>query len=349
MVKEWKNNFKNSFSNGPTIKTTLGVITVLAIAVVVTIISIRKDVIISIDGKEEVFITYKGTVEDVLEERGIDLEVKDKISPSLEQKVSDDTVISIDKAVEVTLIVNEKKLIIDTAEKTVEDLLIAEKELLSTEGIEFIKGVDEITPKLDSNVEENLKIEIVKVEILNEVAVEEIEFDTILQEDNDLDYGLEEVKQDGALGEKEITYKIVKKNGEEVSRDVVSSKVTKEPVNEIIVEGTRKVFASRDGYDEYQELIYCESTAYCTGTITATGTKPVYNPGGISTIAVDPRVIPLGSLVYVDGYGYAVAADTGGAIKGKIVDVFLNSQSASTKWGRKYNVPVYIVSYPGEW
>ncbi len=349
MVKEWKNNLKNSFSNGPTIKTTLGVITVLVIAIVVTIVSIRKDVTVNIDGKEEVFITYKGTVEDVLEERGITLEVKDKISPALEEKVSDNTVISIDRAVEVTLIVDEKKLIIDTAEKTIEDLLIAEKELLSVEGIEFIEGTDEITPKLDSNIEENLKIEIVKVEILNEVAVEEIKFDTITQEDGSLDYGLEEVKQDGTLGEKEITYKIVKKNGEEVSRDVVSSKVTKEPVNKIIVEGTRKVFASRNGYDEYQKLIYCESTAYCTGTITATGTKPVYNPSGISTIAVDPRVIPLGSLVYVDGYGYAVAADTGGAIKGNIVDVFLNSQDASRQWGRKYNVPVYIVSYPGEW
>ena len=60
--------------------------------------------------------------------------------------------------------------------------------------------------------------------------------------------------------------------------------------------------------------------------MTATGTVPTYNPGGISTIAVDPRVIPLGSLVYVENYGKAIAADTGGAIQGNIIDVFVNSE-----------------------
>ena len=120
-------------------------------------------------------------------------------------------------------------------------------------------------------------------------------------------------------------------------------------LNEIIAQGTRRVFASRDGEMEYRDLIYCESTAYAGDTITATGTVPVYNPGGISTIAVDPRVIPLGSLVYVENYGKAIAADTGGLIKGKIIDVFLSSESECRSWGRKYNVPVYILAYPGEW
>ena len=349
MVKEWKNNIKNSFSSRPTIKTTLGVITALIIVVAVTIMSIRKSITIDIDGKEETFITYKWTVEDVLEEKGVTLNEKDKISLDLEEKISNETIISIKRAVEVSLVVDNKTITINTAEETIEDMLIAEKDLLIGEGIEFNKELDEITPELDSKIEKNLNVEIVKVEILNEVALEEINFDTVLQEDSELDYGLEEVKQVGALGEKEITYKIVKKNGKEFSKDVVSSKVTKEPINEIIAEGTRKVFASRNGYEEYQELIYCESTAYYTGWITATGTTPVYNPSGISTIAVDPRVIPLGSLVYVDGYGYAVAADTGGAIKGNIVDVFVNSYDMAMSWGRKYSVPVYIISYPGEW
>ena len=53
----------------------------------------------------------------------------------------------------------------------------------------------------------------------------------------------------------------------------------------------------------------------------------MYNPGGLSTVAVDPRVIPLGSKVWVKGYGYAIAADTGGAIKGNIIDVYVNSEA----------------------
>lgn len=68
----------------------------------------------------------------------------------------------------------------------------------------------------------------------------------------------------------------------------------------------------------------------------------------MSTIAVDPSVIPLGSKVYVDGYGYAIAADTGGAIKGNIIDLYLNTSSECTSWGRR-PVNVLIVAYPGEW
>ena len=78
-----------------------------------------------------------------------------------------------------------------------------------------------------------------------------------------------------------------------------------------------------------------ESTAYYGHGITASGLKPVRNPDGISTIAVDPNVIPLGSKVYVSGYGLAIAADTGGAIKGNIIDVYLNSYEECMSWGRR--------------
>jgi LysM repeat protein/3D (Asp-Asp-Asp) domain-containing protein len=77
-------------------------------------------------------------------------------------------------------------------------------------------------------------------------------------------------------------------------------------------------------------------TAYCTGCsgITATGIDLRSNPNR-KVIAVDPRVIPLGSRVYVEGYGEAIAGDTGGAIKGTRVDLFMASQSAALNWGRK--------------
>lgn len=88
-----------------------------------------------------------------------------------------------------------------------------------------------------------------------------------------------------------------------------------------------------------------ESTAYYGHGITASGLKPVRNPDGISTIAVDPNVIPLGTKVYVSGYGLAIAADTGGAIKGNIIDVFLNSHEECISWGRR-QVTVQILEYP---
>lgn len=58
------------------------------------------------------------------------------------------------------------------------------------------------------------------------------------------------------------------------------------------------------------------------------------NPG-MKLIAVDPAVIPLGSRVYVEGYGEAIAGDTGGAIKGHRIDVLMPDKGTSSNWGRR--------------
>lgn len=77
-------------------------------------------------------------------------------------------------------------------------------------------------------------------------------------------------------------------------------------------------------------------TAYCRGCsgITKTGINLRKNPN-LKVIAVDPRVIKLGTKVYVEGYGYAIAGDTGSAIKGNKIDVFMPNHSSALKWGRK--------------
>ncbi|MCM2980259.1 LysM peptidoglycan-binding domain-containing protein [Niallia circulans] len=77
-------------------------------------------------------------------------------------------------------------------------------------------------------------------------------------------------------------------------------------------------------------------TANCEGCsgVTATGINLKDNPDK-KVISVDPNVIPLGSKVYVEGYGTAIAGDTGGAIKGKKIDVFVPSQAKALEWGRK--------------
>ncbi|PGA22639.1 peptidoglycan-binding protein [Priestia aryabhattai] len=78
---------------------------------------------------------------------------------------------------------------------------------------------------------------------------------------------------------------------------------------------------------------YTANCAGCSGT-TATGVDLKANPNQ-KVIAVDPSVIPLGSKVYVEGYGEAVAADTGGAIKGNRIDVFVPSEGDAQQFGRK--------------
>ncbi|MCJ8172376.1 3D domain-containing protein [Clostridium botulinum] len=92
----------------------------------------------------------------------------------------------------------------------------------------------------------------------------------------------------------------------------------------------------------YSKVVVVEATAYAGDSATASGEKPNRNPNGYSTIAVDPRVIPWGARVYVEGYGYAIAHDTGGDIKGNRIDLFMNSEAECNSWGRR-SVKVYIL------
>ena len=96
---------------------------------------------------------------------------------------------------------------------------------------------------------------------------------------------------------------------------------------------------SSNSEEEGTKEITVKATAYtascegCSGT-TATGVDLNANPDA-KVIAVDPSVIPLGSKVYVEGYGVATAADTGGAIKGNRIDVFIPSEQDAINWGKK--------------
>ncbi|MED3760923.1 LysM peptidoglycan-binding domain-containing protein [Peribacillus frigoritolerans] len=103
---------------------------------------------------------------------------------------------------------------------------------------------------------------------------------------------------------------------------------------------------SQDQAESGKEITV-SATAYtadcqgCSGT-TATGVDLKANPDA-KVIAVDPSVIPLGSKVYVEGYGYATAADTGSAIKGNRVDIFVPNEQDAVNWGVK-NVKVQILN-----
>ncbi|UNY39877.1 lytic transglycosylase [Bacillus phage vB_BauM_KLEB27-3] len=103
------------------------------------------------------------------------------------------------------------------------------------------------------------------------------------------------------------------------------------------VRNVKTASVSRENVSSSKELMMT-ATAYtafcdtgCTG-ITATG-RDLSNDRSAKVIAVDPSVIPLGTNVYVEGYGYAVAADTGGAIKGHKIDLHVPTESQANQWG----------------
>jgi len=89
------------------------------------------------------------------------------------------------------------------------------------------------------------------------------------------------------------------------------------------------------------KVVTMESTAYLPSDGSGTGRTASGIQAKHGIVAVDPRVIKIGTLVYVEGYGLAVAADTGGAIKGNKIDVCIQSRSAAMQWGRR-KVKVHI-------
>jgi len=348
MIEKMKKFTMKNFSNGPKAKIIIGLVSIIIVVVMVIAISMRKTLIINIDGKEETFVTYKVYVKDVLQEKGIEVTTKDKLQPSLESKVSEKEPIKIKKAITVNIVAKDIQLEVQTAEDNIKDMLETEVATLKEQGIVFNKDVDEVLPSIDSKIEDNLSVQLINVEAKDVIEKQAIKFDTITEKNESLDKSVKKVKSEGVDGKKEITYKVIYKDGVESSREVISSKVVSEPQNKILIQGTGTVYASRGGSVSSKKQLNCKATAYTGGTSTSSGRKPSRIVDGISTIAVDPTVIPIGTKVYIEGYGYAVAADTGSGIKGNIVDVYFNSEKETSNWGLK-QVQVSIIAYPGEW
>ncbi|MDP4158601.1 MAG: 3D domain-containing protein [Bacillota bacterium] len=185
-------------------------------------------------------------------------------------------------------------------------------------------------------------------------------------EDNDIPFEIQYIESDElppgnsklkTKGEKGIYRRVVKTfevDGKPVDQQVQSSFELISPKKEVILQNSKLVpkkkviierpestdnVASDSNKLDIARTLTVESTAYTyTGNKTATGVEP---RKGI--IAVDPKVIAMGSKVYVEGYGYAIAADTGGDIRGNRIDVFFTSLRQCIDWGRK-SVHVYVLS-----
>ncbi|MFD1928048.1 3D domain-containing protein [Sporosarcina siberiensis] len=106
------------------------------------------------------------------------------------------------------------------------------------------------------------------------------------------------------------------------------------PGKELVLENTRN---SSNSIDSAEITVTATAyTAFCKGCsgVTSTGIDLRANPNQ-KVIAVDPKVIPLGSRVWVEGYGEAIAGDIGGAIKGNKIDVFIPNTKRALIWGNK--------------
>lgn len=170
-----------------------------------------------------------------------------------------------------------------------------------------------------------------------------IKFETEYKDDPEIEAGEESIVQEGEEGKKITTTKITYYDGEEFDKDIVKTEII-EPKNKIISRGTKIIWKSLqtpEGEIKYWKKMRVYATHYdsrCPGCNdwTAIGMR-----AGKGVIAVDPKVIKLRSNVYIPGYGKAVAGDTGGAIKGNIIDLgFEDARTAG--WSARY-IDIYLL------
>ncbi|QGQ43919.1 G5 and 3D domain-containing protein [Metabacillus sediminilitoris] len=295
-----------------------------------------KPVKVAIGDERRTIWTTADTVKDLIEQENLDVTEHDVIEPALGTKIEKDLSLTIDKAIQLTLHVGEEKQQVWTTSTTVADFLKEQNVKLNE--------LDKVEPALTDKIDDKRAITVTRIEKVTDVVEEPIAFDVVTKNDKNIEKGEQKVIDSGKEGKQEKHFEVIIENGKEKSRKLLKTVTVAESEDRVVALGTRAAQPTSTatvsrGNDSVANEFYVNSTAYtahcngCSGT-TATGVNLRANPNA-KVIAVDPGVIPLGTKVYVEGYGYAVAADTGSAIKGNKIDVFLPSKSAAYRWGSK--------------
>ncbi|HWQ29889.1 MAG TPA: ubiquitin-like domain-containing protein [Negativicutes bacterium] len=308
--------------------------------------AMKKEITIEDIGEAKAVSTFKNTVGDVLEENSIQIRPEDRINLDMTAKLEDGLSIKISRAREITINADGKDVKLLTVAPAVRNALEEAKVQLGEK--------DRVEPGLDTELTGNTKIAVVRIEEKFEKQQVKMEFTNQVNKSDKLDKGIVSVVKKGSAGLKEETIKVTFENGKEAKRETVEEKVVKAPINGIIEEGTRTTFVSSRGQvTRFVRALKMKATAYdasyesCGKTpdnphygITYSGLK--VRPG---IVAVDPKVIPLGTYLYIEGYGEALAADIGGAIKGNRIDLYFESPKDVAKYGRR-TVKVYVLDKP---
>ncbi|MGX6446308.1 ubiquitin-like domain-containing protein [Neobacillus sp. K501] len=296
-----------------------------------------KQVQIVKDNEKKTIWTTAGTVDELLKEQKIVLNEQDKISPKTQDSIKNKMKINIKVAHPLTFIDGGKTQQVWSTSATVADFL-------TQQGIK-LNEFDRVEPSLAETLKDNDSINVIRVEKVTDVVEEPVHFAVITKKDESLEEGKEVLVNQGQQGLVSREYEVTLENGKEVSRKIISEQHLKEKQDKVVAVGTKELDIQVSRGAETGTEFYVSTTAYtaycngCSGT-TATGLDLRANPNA-KVIAVDPRIIPLGTKVYVEGYGYAIAADTGGAIKGYKIDVFFPSKAEAFRWGvRKVKIKI---------
>ncbi|MBQ8135724.1 MAG: G5 domain-containing protein [Clostridia bacterium] len=296
------------------------------------------------------------------EESNIDMTVKENESVALASNQKAEKENTIQEWCTVTIDLRGKKITKDVPAGTVGDAL-------AYLNIKLTK-TDSVNPAKKTEVKDGIEIKITEKKVVEETETKTVKYKTVTKKTSTLEKGKTQVETEGENGEKEVVVEKTYINGKLDSKKEVSSEVTVEPVDKVVLKGTadasERIFKETNDGDNivtneedntftdadgevvsYSKIITGSGTAYTAdaGALTSTGRVADY---GI--VAVNPNIIPYGSKLYIkatDGsvvYGYAIAGDTGGALMdgSAIVDLFYPTLDECIQFGRR-DVTIYVV------
>ncbi|TFE24152.1 3D domain-containing protein [Cohnella luojiensis] len=344
----------------------LGAILVFAITIMFMSLlqkAAAKSITIIDNGVASVLETKSSNVTGVLEELDIILGPYDRLSLLPTDPLKEGSQIVIDRAMGVTVKADGKQEVTYTTADTVEGVINALNIKLS--------GQDRITPALNSSLKEGMTVAVVRVRKEVTETKYPIAFKIVEKKNDDLESGKQKVVTSGKNGLVVFKTERVYEDGKLVSQEMIEKTVAQPAVHKVVSVGTKKpevvtlaysgppssaeartVMLNGQSVKVKRMLNNVTLTAYHAGFASTGKSKGdagygVTSSGAIvkegRTIAVDPKVIPMGWWVYIEGIGFRRAEDTGGAIKGKKIDVYFDSESYVNKFGLKRGYTVYVI------
>lgn len=335
----------------------LSIVTAMATTAIIYGAMVKR-VELTVNGQTVKVATAKRTLAEVLDDEGITVREYDYTSVPLTAKIKDGDRIVVQSAVPVILSDEGQRRIIFTPEPTV-------GEALQRLGIS-LHHEDRVHPPLNAAVTPNTMIVIDRVRTVVEETRETIPYEVVENKDATLPQGKTKVIQEGEEGTVVTKRENVYVNGRKIAQRTIARKVEKPKQDKVIAVGAQKPVTvlsasspdvhtvTKNGmtFGVKKILRNVSLTAYDAGPestgksekhphygITYTGTKVQEG----RTAAVDPQVIPLGWWFYIEGVGLRRAEDIGSAVKGKKIDLYVDSAEDADRFGLKRGYTVYVI------
>lgn len=288
--------------------------------------------------------TTAPTVGEALLREQLTLYLGDRVQPGLGSRVHAGMRVVIERSKPLLITADGRTVRTRTRGKTVGDAL--------TELGITVAGSDRVEPPLTSPVLDYLPIRIVRVLETAIVESKIIPFESIMVPDDQLEIDHQRLVQNGANGEFRQRYRVVYEDGLEVVRALTDAWTAAAPVTRTVAYGRKIVsreLETPDGTISYWRKVRMYATSYSPARSGTPITAPWYGRTRLGwtlrkgIVAVDPSVIPLQTRLYVPGYGFAVAGDTGGGVRGRWIDLgYEDHDYMSWHWW----VDVYVLDPP---